>query len=94
METVGTYQSDKNKLPEVSACLYPYSSDQYEPPTSNQVRILLKQLNLTGAEAADIVGVHSRTVRKWTADESTANHRAIPYAAWRLLLISGRLEKQ
>ena len=58
-------------------------SDGWEQPTKEEIRTLLKQNDLTGAKAAKIEGVNSRTVRKWTGGE-----RGIPYAAWRLILIS------
>jgi len=51
-------------------------------PTADKLRALMKQKGLTGARAAEIVGVNSRTIRKWTGGE-----RAIPEAAWRLLLL-------
>ena len=51
-------------------------------PTVEKLRALMKQKGLTGAKAAEIVGVNSRTIRKWTGGE-----RAIPEAAWRLLLL-------
>ena len=51
-------------------------------PTADGLRALMKQKGLTGARAAEIVGVNSRTIRKWTGGE-----RAIPEAAWRLLLL-------
>ena len=51
-------------------------------PTAERLRALMKQKGLTGAMAAEIVGVNSRTIRKWTGGE-----RAIPEAAWRLLLL-------
>ena len=51
-------------------------------PTVEKLRALMKEKGLTGAKAAEIVGVNSRTIRKWTGGE-----RAIPEAAWRLLLL-------
>ena len=52
------------------------------PPTPTQIRAAAKKANLTGSQAAALVGVTSRTWRRWTSGE-----RPIPYAAWRLLLI-------
>ena len=53
------------------------------PKTSpDALRELLKKHGLTGSQAAEIVGVNSRTIRKWTGGE-----RGIPPAAWRLLLL-------
>ena len=61
-------------------------SDGWEQPSKEEIRMLLKDNDLTGAQAGMLVGVNSRTVRKWTGGE-----RGIPYAAWRLLLISCNL---
>lgn len=63
-------------------CRLPFSDQQYEPPTSEEVRQALKHGGLTGAAAGQLLGVGGRTVRKWTGGE-----RDIPYSAWRLLLI-------
>lgn len=57
----------------------------YEIPTGEQLRDFLRKYNLTGAAAAAIVGVDSRTVRKWTASGEAANRRAMPWSAWVLL---------
>ena len=51
-----------------------------EKPSADGLRRLLKEKGLTGSQAAQIVGVNGRTIRKWTGGE-----RAIPSAAWRLL---------
>lgn len=64
----------------------------YEIPTGEQLRNFLREHNLTGAAAATIVGVDSRTVRKWTASGEAANRRAIPWSAWILLkLVAGEV---
>jgi hypothetical protein len=52
----------------------------YVQATPNQVREVLRLSGLTGSAAGVLVGVNSRTVRKWSGGET-----AIPYAAWRLL---------
>lgn len=57
----------------------------YEVPDSTTFREFLKAHELTGASAARIVGVDSRTVRKWTAYDEADNRRAIPWSAWTLL---------
>jgi hypothetical protein len=48
--------------------------------TPTELRVLLKRGKLTGAAAAKIAGVNSRTVRRWIGGES-----AIPYSAWKLI---------
>ena len=60
--------------------LCPYSAG-WEQPTGQEVRELLKMASLTGSMAADIVGVNSRTIRKWTGEE-----QRIPYSAWAILV--------
>lgn len=50
-------------------------------PSPERLRELMKKHGLTGSKVAEIVGVNSRTVRKWTGGE-----RGIPEPAWRLLL--------
>jgi len=57
----------------------------YEVPTSEQLREFMKRHELTGSAAARLVGVDSRTVRKWTAYNGADNRRAIPWSAWTLL---------
>lgn len=76
-----------------SATLLPFGQG-YEPPTPDEVRALLViaghvagKDKLTGSEAAQLVGVNPRNVRKWTAPCDSSNHVQIPYAAWRLLLL-------
>ena len=67
--------------------------DDWEQPTSAEVRALIEHLRkvrtekITGQIIANLVGVNPRNVRKWSAPEDTSNHVRIPYAAWRLLLL-------
>ena len=93
MENIGTYKVEGDHLPLESGIFYKYDSPEYSHPTPDNVRQLLKQAGITGSKAASIVGVHGRTIRKWTAEEGSPNHRTIPYAAWRLLLIEAGLDK-
>ena len=55
----------------------------YTPPTGAEARALLKALGLTGAAAGALVGVDSRTVRRWTGGE-----RPMPFAS--LYTLCGR----
>jgi hypothetical protein len=57
----------------------------YEIPTSEQLREFARRHELTGSAAARVVGVDSRTWRKWTASTDADNQRAIPWSAWVLL---------
>lgn len=68
-----------------------YDSPLYSQPSQQDVRAVIQQINFTGSQVANLVGVHPRTVRKWVSLPETANHAPIPYAAWRLLLIAARL---
>lgn len=80
-------QSDRPR-PET---MEPFGSPVFSSPTSEDVRALLRYAGLTGAQAGQLVGVDGRTIRRWTAQEGTAGHREIPYAAWRLMLIAADL---
>lgn len=74
-------------------CCLPFSHPNYEPPTPDQVSYLVKACGWSQREVALIAGVGhdpkkgSTTVRKWRAPADKPEHRQIPYAAWRLLLI-------
>jgi hypothetical protein len=57
----------------------------YEPPTASEVRWVMKLLCMTGSKFGKLVGVESRTVRKWTS-LSPDSFVQIPYAAWRLAI--------
>lgn len=57
----------------------------YEVPSPGELREFLKRSGLTGGDAARLIGVDSRTVRKWTASEDADNRRSIPWSAWLLL---------
>ncbi len=68
------------------ATMLPFFNPDYQVPSSDDIRALLKSQSWTGARAAVIAGVDSRTVRRWTGAESP-----IPYSCWRLLLINAGL---
>ena len=64
-----------------SECLQP--AENWQQPTGQEVKAILKQADLKGSEAAALLGLGeggSRTIRRWTGQESK-----IPYAAWALL---------
>ena len=54
--------------------------------TPANLRALLSSAGLTQQAAADLIGVDTRTVRKWLADVSGDNHRDMPLKSWRKLL--------
>ena len=60
------------------------SLPSYSP---DALRNLLTRHKLTGSQAGRLLGVDSRTTRKWTADEEVSSHRDMPQSAWWLLLI-------
>jgi len=64
---------------------------EYDPPTCEDLRIVMRTAQLTGPAVAARTGVSPRTVRKWTSAPDTANYVPIPYAAWRLLLLEVKL---
>lgn len=74
-----------------NATLHQFDSPLYVPPSWEDVRAVIERISLTGSQVAALVGVQSRTVRKWTSPPETSNHAPIPYAAWRLLLIAAEL---
>lgn len=72
-------------------------SDSWMQPNGLEVRAMLTLCNLTGSEAAALLGVKDgRTVRKWTSFDPVAvaeakaagkkhNMTPIPFAAWAIL---------
>jgi len=62
-------------------------AEDYTPPTPAELREFMRTHGLSGTATANLVGVTSRSVRYWLADPAMPNHRQIPYAAWRLLLV-------
>ncbi len=71
--------------------------DGWAQPTGAEVREMLKRCELTGSEAASLVGISdARTVRKWSAFDPVevekskqegrkTNMQRIPFAAWAIL---------
>lgn len=63
--------------------LLDYSDPDYVSPTPSEIKHVLVSIGLSGSKAADLLGVNSRTVRKWTGGE-----QRMPYSAWKLLLLN------
>jgi hypothetical protein len=63
----------------VTAVIPTYSPDA--------LRAALKRHDLTGSQAGRLLGVDSRTIRKWCSPPDSPSHRAMPESAWWLLLI-------
>ncbi len=57
------------------------------PPTCWMIRAVAHLLGVTGAQAAAIVGVDSRTWRRWTAEPDVSSARAMPLSAYHHLLV-------
>jgi hypothetical protein len=55
--------------------------------TPDALRGVLTRHAITGSHAGRLLGVDSRTIRKWTAQATVATHRDMPESAWWLLLI-------
>jgi len=74
-------------------CALLYAHPDYEPPTPDEVDALIKLAGWSQNDTAKLVGVTynpkkgSSTIRKWRAPKSSTDCRAIPYSAWRLLLL-------
>ncbi|WP_053979744.1 hypothetical protein [Marinagarivorans algicola] len=74
-------------------CALAFTHEHYQPPTQDEVRALIALMGWSQNDVAKMVGVNynpkkgSATVRRWKAKEGDTHARAIPYAAWRLMLI-------
>lgn len=74
-------------------CALPYADPDYQRPTVDEIRDLIRITGWSQSDVARLVGVNfnpkkgSTTVRKWKAPDSSPDHRTIPYSAWRLMLI-------
>lgn len=79
------YFQAPNTLPPNTLLLF--TDPNYQAPTWQDVRTLVKMTGLTGEQVASLLGVASRTVRKWQSPPDSSNHTPMPYSAWRLLLI-------
>lgn len=75
-------------------CARLFDDPAYRPPTPQEVDALIKKAGWSQNQAAKIAGVRydpdkgSRTIRTWRTAVGSSNHREIPYAAWRLMLIT------
>jgi len=57
----------------------------YSVPSPEELREWIRDHELTVARAGALVGVDARAARRWTAPDTQAGHRAMPWAAWALL---------
>lgn len=80
-----------------NCCLH-FIDSNFQHPTPEEVKVLRKLLGLSQVGLAKLVGVNfseqkgSTTVRRWeTSVENKKNHRVIPYAVWRLMLMAANI---
>ena len=57
----------------------------YKIPSSKELDSFLKQYNLNNHQAAKLLNVSDRTIRKWTSDISSPSFKVIPWSTWILL---------
>lgn len=92
MEDRAIYAVNRPSLrPETLLC---FADPGYSHPTWEDVRLLVGLLGKTGEEIGLLVGVKSRTVRKWQASPDTSNHAEIPYSAWCVMLCAYRKSQE
>lgn len=70
------------------ATLLPFSAPDFVEPTEVDLRAVMKRFGLTGSQVASFTGIKPRNTRKWTSPKDTKSHVQIPYASWRILLIT------
>jgi hypothetical protein len=56
-----------------------------QDPTHKDVRLQIERLGLTQREAADLLGVHLRTLLRYLDDPTDAASSRIPFPAYALL---------
>ena len=97
-EEHATYGATSNPL-DGKPCLLPFADPDYEPPTPEDIKAAVQLSGLSQTGVAKLVGVSyhpdkgSNSVRRWQLPKEHAQHRDMPYAAWRLLLIYVELVK-
>lgn len=62
--------------------------EYWTPPTGNLVRQMLEKAGFSQSQFAKLIGVDSRAVRRWVADETQ-----IPYLPWAILCDYGGHQK-
>ena len=63
------------------------SDFEIKQPTPEEIRALILKAGLKRAEASELLHASRRTWDKWTAKPDSKDNRAMPLAAWELLLI-------
>lgn len=76
-----------------NTCCLLHIDPNYSKPTPDDIKSLRSLMSWSQNDIAKMLGVNfkpdkgSTTVRKWCTPEHSNEHRDIPYASWRLLLI-------
>jgi hypothetical protein len=102
METVPIYDVGGSLPASLKAfsnrpCALPFNHPAYMPPSPQEVDSLIKLAGWSQSKAAALIGVSfnpkkgSSTIRKWRAKPDSDDARAIPYSAWRLMLLYARV---
>ena len=68
-------------------CCLRFEDENFRLPTPDEMKEYFKLNHWTQSDVALLVGVSKDTVKKWVLKKESKNHRAITYAAWRLLLM-------
>lgn len=71
-----------NSLVVPENCIKPFSDEEYRPPTGEELKHFQSAVGLSVFDAAEMLGVSDRTIKKWRSGE-----RPVSNGAWRLLLI-------
>jgi hypothetical protein len=56
--------------------------------THSDIKALLRDHNVTRAQAAEMLDVSVHTIDSWTAPDTSAKHRTMPLSSWEMLLLS------
>jgi hypothetical protein len=103
-EIKATYKLDNTKsirwFKKQNFCLE-FSNPDFVHPTFQDIKELRKFTGWSHSTMAEIAGINfipgngSSTIRKWCSDPASSNHaRKIPYATWRLFLITAGIVEQ
>lgn len=69
-----------------------FGDPAFKVPGAEDVRAVVRILDLTADQVADLVGMKDgRAVRRWLTAPTSKTHARIDYATWRLLLLEAGL---
>ena len=72
-----------------SPAFYEFRAPEYQPPTPEEISMLIDYVGLSSAELGKELGISDgRTVRRWKSGQAV-----MQYAPWRLLLAKAGLVK-